>query len=200
MSRFALLALFVPSVLAAQQSGYTVGVTGFTGGDWQPSGVEIGLMRAVGAAPGQAAALMLRVGSFVQDQAVLVGGSTGFFTSVLGAFRRPIATLAIVGSERHPAYLRLLAVAELGASKDFNSPLPQGGFRGTAALLFGFSFGSAGRIDESFALLAGPALFVGDASSSHAQVTMRFQSPLRRGRRGPGQAASPVLAVSFQGL
>lgn len=189
MSRFALLAILVPSVLAAQQSGYTFGVTGFTGGDWQPSGVEIGLIRAVGRAPGQSVALMLRVGSFVQDQAVLVGGSTGFFTSVVGAFRRPIATLATVGSERNPAYVRLVCVAELGVSKDFNSPLPQGALRSTAAALFGFSFGSPGRIDESFAILAGPALFVGDASSSHAQVTMRFQSPLGRRSRRPATGA-----------
>ncbi|MEK6610214.1 MAG: hypothetical protein AABZ35_04770 [Gemmatimonadota bacterium] len=186
MTRLSVIACLLPSALAAQQRGFTVGVTGFTGGNWQPSGIEVGTLRAVGAAPGQSVALMLRLGGFVQDQAVLVGGSTGFFMWVIGAYRRPIVTIAAMGSERALSYARLVGVLELGISKDFNSPLPQGAARGTGAVLFGISFGGGGRIDENFAILAGPALFVGDASSAHAQVTMRFQSPLGRGRRrGP---------------
>ena len=183
MSRFLALVVVVPTMVGAQERGYTVGVTGYTGGDWQPSAVEIGLMRAVGGTPGQTAAVMLRLGSFVQDQAVLVGGTTGFFTSVVGVYRRPILTIAAMGSERALSYARMVGVLELGASKDFNSPLPQGGVRGTGALLIGFSFGGGGRIEESFAILGGPAIFVGDSSSTHAQFTMRFQSPLGRGRR-----------------
>ncbi len=184
MTRLAVLALIIPSVLAAQQRGYTVGVTGFTGGNWQPSGVEIGLLRAVGGTPGQTVGAMLRVGGFVQDQAVLVGGSTGFFTSVVGTFRRPLATIASVGQENDLSYARLVGVLEVGVSKDFNSPLPQGNVRGTGAVLLGLSFGGGGRLDQNFAILAGPAWFVGDATNTHAQVTMRFQSPLGRRRRG----------------
>lgn len=185
MTRLALLALLVPSALAAQQRGYTVGVTGFTGGSWQPSGIEIGLLRAVGGTPGQSVGAMLRVGGFVQDQAVLVGGSTGFFTSVVGIYRRPLVTFAAVGQENDLSYARLIGVLEAGVSKDFNSPLPQGNVRGTGAALLGVSFGGGGRLDESFAVLAGPAWFVGDATSTHAQVTLRFQSPLGRRRAGP---------------
>ena len=184
VTRFAVLALLIPSALAAQQRGFTVGVTGFTGGDWQPSGVEIGLLRAVGGTPGQSLGAMLCVGGFVQDQAVLVGGSTGFFMSVVGTFRRPLVTLASVGQETNLSYARLVGVLELGVSKDFNSPLPQGNVRGTGAALLGLSFGGDGRLDESFAILAGPAWFVGDATNTHAQVTMRFQSALGRRRRG----------------
>lgn len=186
MTRLSVIACLLPSALAAQQRGFTVGVTGFTGGNWQPSGVEVGTLRAVGAAPGQSVALMLRLGSFVQDQAVLIGGTTGFFVSVVGAYRRPLLTIAAMGSERDLSYARLAGVLELGVAKDFNSPLPQGNVRGTGAALVGFSFGGSGRIDENFAILGGPAWFVGDASSMHAQFTMRFQSPLGRGRRrGP---------------
>jgi hypothetical protein len=185
MTKLVMLALLLPSTLAAQQRGYTVGVTGFTGGAWQPSGVEVGLLRSLGSTPGQTFGVLLRVGGFVQDQAVLVGGSTGFFTSVVGVVRRPLATIAAVGSDRDLSYARLVGVLELGLSKDFNSPLPQGDLRGTGAVLLGISFGGGGRLDENFAILAGPAWFVGDASSTHAQVTLRFQSPVGRGPRRP---------------
>jgi hypothetical protein len=152
--------------------------------------VDLGLVRAAGR-PGAAVGLLLRLGSFVQDQAVLVGGTQGFFAALFGVYRRPLADLAEVGTVRNPSYVRLVAVAELGGSLNFNSPLPQGGAHGEAALLLGLSLGGPGRIDDSFALLVGPAWFAGDRTTTHAQVSLRYQSSLgsrgrpRRKPRGP---------------
>lgn len=201
-----LFALLAPAVLAAQQpaapstpgaSGqsaerpaqaaaghvYSIGITGFTGGAWQPSGLDIGVVRAWGGTPGQTMALILRLGSFVQDQAVVVGGSQGFFAALLGEARRPLASLATVGSERNPASVRLLGAVEVGASANANSPLPQGDWHVSGALLVGFSYGRPGRLDETFAVLAGPAYFLGRAATYHSQVTLRFQASLGSGRR-----------------
>lgn len=200
------LALFAQSGLAAQRReappqlqgdqpetgagrGWAVGVTGFTGGLWQPSGVDVSLLRAVGSpARHDVAAFGVRVGAFVQDQAVLVGGSQGIYVTALLGLRRPLLNLAMVGTERNPSWVRLVAAPEVGLSVGANSPLPQGGWWGSGALLLGVSFGSDQRVEENFTILAGPALFAGEGGTDgHAQVTLRYQAPLARTRRPGGE-------------
>lgn len=172
------IALLAPAAALAQR-GYTIGVTGFTGGSWQPSGVEAGLVRSAGGASGREVGAMLRLGGFVQDQAVLIGGSQGFFVQLLGMYRQPITTLAMVGSDRNPSYVRLIGVIEGGPSGDINPPAPQTrNYHVSIAALLGFSFGDARLVDEGFSVLAGPAQFVGGTSTLHAQVSLRFQAPL----------------------
>ena len=195
MTRLAALLLIAPALLAAQEPrdsvmpparrGLVAGVTGFTGGTWQPSGLEIGVLRSLGTA--RYVSAMVRLGSFVQDQAVLIGGSQGFFVTALLGVRRPVANLAMVGTDRDPSWVRLVAAPELGVSAGIDSPLPEGGYWGTGALLFGLSFGGDQRIDENFAILAGPAVFAGKAGANlHVQVSLRYQtSSGGTRRRGP---------------
>jgi hypothetical protein len=197
VTRILLAALALPSIVAAQElptyaapasRGFAIGVTGFTGGNWQPSGVDVALLRPLGApASHGVVSLGVRLGSFVQDQAVLIGGSKGFFITALLGVRRPIANLAMVGTERDPNWVRLVAAPELGVSAGIDSPLPEGGYWGTGALLFGLSFGGDQRIDENFAILVGPAGFAGkDGANLHLQVTLRYQtSSGGTRRRGP---------------
>lgn len=197
MTRILLAVLALPSLLAAQElptyaaparRGFSIGVTGFTGGLWQPSGVDLAVLRPFGApASHGVVSLGARLGSFVQDQAVLIGGSQGFFVTALLGVRRPIANLAMVGTDRDPSWVRLVAAPELGVSAGIDSPLPEGRYWGTGALLFGLSFGGNQRIDESFAILAGPAVFAGKAGANlHLQVSLRYQtSSGGTRRRGP---------------
>lgn len=194
MTRILLAVLALPSLLAAQElptyaaparRGFSIGVTGFTGGIWQPSGVDVAVLRPFGApASHGVVSLGVRLGSFVQDQAVLIGGSKGFFVTVLLGVRRPVANLAMVGTDRDPNWVRLVAAPELGVSAGADSPLPQGSYWGTGALLVGLSFGSDQRIDENFAILVGPAGFVGRTASAHLQVSLRYQTTFS-GRRRP---------------
>lgn len=197
MTRILLAVIVLPSLLAAQElptfdaragRGFSIGVTGFTGGSWQPSGVDVAVLRPFGApASHGVVSLGARLGSFVQDQAVLIGGSQGFFVTVLLGARRPVANLAMVGTDRDPNWVRLVAAPELGVSAGIDSPLPEGGYWGTGALLFGLSFGGDQRIDENFAILAGPAVFAGKAGANlHLQVSLRYQtSSGGTRRRGP---------------
>lgn len=183
----AALLLLVPVALAAQDEppaapvreggGLMAGVTGFSGGTWQPSGFEVGLLRPLGR--DRAAALWgaVRLGSFVQDQAVVYGSTTGFFTALLGGARVPLFLLAEVGTGENPSTVRIIGSVEAGAEANFNSPMPQGDYMGIGAALVGLSFGGGdGRIEQGFAILVGPALFVGRTTSTVLQVSLRYQN------------------------
>jgi len=205
MNRIALLAalLALPSALAAQAGpvarprapwqddslpvdasrGTALGVTTYAGGDWQPSGVDAQLAWKTPGLPVASIGVGLRLGSFVQNQAVWMGGSRGFFVAALASARRPLLTIAEVGSEGNPSYLRAELVLEAGAALNLNSPLPQGGGNGVVAAMLGLTFGGRYAMDQSFLVLIGPAWFVGKASDLHTQVSFRMNMP--RGRRQP---------------
>ncbi len=186
MTRLAALSLMVPALLAAQEPrdslaplparrGLVVGVTGFTGGTWQPSGLELGVLRPLGTA--RYVSAMVRLGSFVQDQAVIYGSTTGFFTAFLVGGRAPLAMIAEVGLGPDPSAVRIVGAIEAGGEVNFRSPLPQGRAMGIAAALVGLSFGSASdRVEQGFAVLAGPAVFFGQATTTHVQVSLRYQN------------------------
>lgn len=183
-----LLSLLVcPTLLSAQDPdppgtrdngrGVLVGVTGFTGGDWQPSGIDLGIIRGLGRAPGRSLSLAVRLGSFVQDDAVLYGRTTGFFLGAILGLRTPVVTIADVGTGPNPAAIRFVGVLEAGGWKNFNSPMPQGGAMGSVAPLVGISFSSGpGRIDRGFAILVGPAWLFGETTTGHVQLSLRYQS------------------------
>jgi len=199
----AILGLLVPSALAAQARpdslpprwaaptrGLLFGVTAFTQGQWQPSGLELGLTHA-SAGSSRSVYAMIRLGSFSQDQAVLLSQTQGFFTAMLVGVRMPLATLAEVGAEGEPSqYLRLLGVLEAGPELNVNSPLPQGNAMGVVSPLVGIGFGGGAGLAQDFAILVGPSWFIGRTTTVHVQVTLRYQMPLgvpgggrRRGRR-----------------
>src|SRR2546425_13164992 len=90
----ALWALSTP--LGAQSHGaWTLGFAGTLGGGWQIEAADIGYARRVRAGPLRVAALTARLGSFVDEGAVL-GGARGFgFGLTLGGLTglHPIASL-----------------------------------------------------------------------------------------------------------
>ncbi len=188
MTRLLALLLLAPAALLGQQPadtaaapepaptrGLIVGVTGFTGGIWQPSGLEVGILKPIGSA--RYAFALVRLGSFVQDQAVIYGSTTGFFTALLAGVRLPLATIAEVGLEQNPSQVRFVTSLEGGGEVNFRSPLPQGRAMGLATAMVGISFGAGGQgIEQGFAVLVGPAVFFGKATTTHLQVALRYQN------------------------
>ena len=204
MNRFALLALLLalPVSLEAQagpgdrrppsrfdeaedsvpvnaRSAWVFGVTTFTGGKYQPSGVDATLAFRTEGMPFKAAGIGLRLGSYIQNQAVQFGRSQGYFAAAVANLRRPLVTLATVGSEDFPTYLKLELILEGVASLASNSPMPQGNVSGSLAPLLAVSFGNRGVLDQGLSLIIGPAWFVGKTAEWHPQVSFRFQMPRR---------------------
>jgi len=204
MNRFALLALLavLPVTLEAQagpgdrrppsrfdepedsvpmnaRRAYVFGVTTFTGGAYQPSGVDATLAFRTDGLPFKAAGIGLRLGSYIQNQAVLIGRSQGYFAAAVANLRRPLVTLATVGSEDYPTYLKLELILEGVASFATNSPMPQGNVSGILAPLLAISFGNRGILDQGLSLVLGPAWFVGKTADWHPQLSFRFQMPRR---------------------
>jgi hypothetical protein len=205
MRRFALLTLLalVPATLVAQRGpgggrgprrgfdeeqqdtlpstatrGYQFGVTTFAGGTWQPSGVEGQLLFRTDGMPFSSVGIGLRLGSFIQNQAVLIGGTQGFFAALVANMRLRLLTLWMVGSERNPTFVKLEVVPEAVASLNANSPMAQGSTALIGSALLGVTIGGRGPMDQTFLLLAGPAWFGPKASEWHAQVSLRFTAPI----------------------
>lgn len=165
--------------------GYQFGVTSYTGA-WVPSALEAGLtFRTKG--PFSTIGVGLRLGSFIQNNAVLFGRTQGFFIGLLGTARLPVTDLLMMGSERNPTFVRLEGVLDASATWNISNPMPQGGFGVLAAPLLGISIGGRGPMDQNFLVAAGPAWFSPKASEWHVQVSLRFASPLggRRSRTPP---------------
>ncbi len=166
--------------------GFQFGVTSYTGG-WVPSALEAGINFRTRGIPFQTLGLGVRIGSFIQNDAVLFGRTQGFFIGALGQARIPVANVFLVGDERNPTYVRLEGVLDGSVTWNIDNPMAQGAFGLTAGPLLGFSIGGRGPMDQTFFLLAGPVWFGPKASEWHAQVSLRFASPLggRRSRSSP---------------
>jgi hypothetical protein len=157
--------------------GYQLGVTSYTGG-WVPSALELGILFRTRGVPFSAVGLGLRLGSFIQNNAVLFGRTQGFFIGLTGTARLPLANLWMVGSDRNPTFVRIEGVLDGSASWNINNPMPQGSAGLLAAPLLGVSIGGRGPMDPTFLVAAGPAWFGPRNSAWHAQVSLRFSAPV----------------------
>ena len=165
--------------------GYQFGVTTFGGGTWQPSGIDAGMLFR-GSGPFATLGLGIRAGNFIQNQAVLFGGSQGFFLGAAANARVPLVTLFKVGLERYPTLVRLELVPEVVGQWNVHSPMAQGRYSVIASSLLGLSIGAKGPMDQTFLVLVGPAWMGPSSGEWHVQVSLRFTSPLRsRGARTP---------------
>jgi len=199
VKRLLILAMFIPAALQAQRGpygrrgpfdedtlagagprrAYSIGVFGYTGGDWEPSGLDFAMLWRVSEHAGTAAGVWLALGSFTQANAIYFGQSRGFFTALGLTVRQPIATLLEMGSERTPSYVRIETTLDGGASRDFNSPLAQGPWDFRAALMVGISLGSRVPLGQSFSIMYGPAVLMGHATTTHGEFALRVRLPAR---------------------
>jgi hypothetical protein len=199
VKRLLLIAMFVPSALLAQRGpydrpgrfdedsagpgprrGYSLGIVGYTGGEWQPSGLEFAMLWRLGRRAQTAVGPWVALGSFTQAQSIYFGRSRGFFASLGLTVRQPIVTLLEMGSERTPSFVRFETTLDAGWSKNIDNPLPQGAWDFRTALLFGFSLGSRSALGQSFSILYGPSALIGrTTTTTHGEFVLRVRLPGR---------------------
>jgi hypothetical protein len=162
------------------ERGWALGVTGFTGGQWAPTGVEVAMVRGIGAARARNWYAGLRTGSWTSETSGLGGGTQGWFLGVIGGVRHNLATLLEVGANpRDVDYGLLTGAVEITANLGVNAPTGEDAFV-TAAYLFGLSYSDGASVDEAFALLLGPVVVIGrHGGDLRAQIGLRFQFPRR---------------------
>src|SRR2546425_4844464 len=92
----ALVGLSTP--LAGQGNALTAGLAYTVGGGWQVEGLDFGVARAVHAGPIAALSLTARIGSFI-DEGAIIGGARGVIFGTSLAARTPTATIAQLGAD-----------------------------------------------------------------------------------------------------
>ncbi len=178
-----LLALSTP--LAAQSRGggaWTLGLAGTLGGGWQVEAADIGYARVVRAGPLAVASLTARLGSFI-DEGAIIGGARGFVFGVTLAGRTPMAHVADLGPDSSTSQLGLDLTLEATGYAGSHTPLPVGSPWGALSVLPGLRFGDPNG--GQFALLLGPTVFFGDITQVRPFLGIRFEAPLARRERHP---------------
>ena len=175
----ALLGLSTP---LAGQNALTAGLAYTVGGGWQVEGFDVGLARAVHAGPIAAMSLTARLGSFINEGAI-IGGARGFVFGTSLAARTPTSTIAQLGADTSGAEIGLDFTLEGTGYVGSNSPLPVGSPWGGVSGLLGVRFGDPKG--SRLGLLIGPTVFFGTVTDVRAFLGVRFEAPLARRERHP---------------
>jgi len=177
---FTLLAALSPP--AAGQSALSVGYAGTLGGHWQIEAAEVGVTHPLGLGPVRHGGLSLRVGWF-GDQGAIIGGTRGLVGALGLGLRSGRLNVAAVGEDASPTVIGVDLTLEAAGYLAARSPLPEGRRWLSLALLPGLRVGQLGQ--AQFALLVGPAWFVGEVRRTHPFMSARVDIPLARRRGGP---------------
>lgn len=166
----------------AAQSSWSLGFASTLGSNWEIEAGDVGYVREVSAGPIHYVWLGARLGSFVNEGAI-VGGVQGFVAGGILQLRTNTTQLADVGNEGNPAPLGLDLTLELGAygSTDYPGGWPQRGGWFGASLLPGLRFGS--NHGNRYSLYLGPSALFGPVTSVHALFGLRAEFSLARHRR-----------------
>src|SRR5881296_3997406 len=176
----ALVGLSTP--LPAQGGALTVGLAYTVGSGWQVEGLDVGLARAVHAGPIAALSLTARLGSFINEGAI-IGGARGFVFGTSLAARTPTSTIAQLGADTSGGQIGLDFTLEATGYVGSNSPLPVGSPWGGVSGLLGLRFGDPKG--SRLGLLIGPTVFLGTVTDVRAFLGVRFEAPLARREHHP---------------
>lgn len=168
--------------LAAQRGALTVGFAGTLGGGWQIEALDVGYARRVHAGPIAAVSLAGRLGSFV-DEGAIINGARGFIFGTSLAVRTPTGTLAELGADTSASRVGIDFTLEATGYAGSNSPLPVGSPWGAVSGLVGLRFGDPNG--GQFGLLIGPTVFFGSVTQTRAFLGARFETPLAGRERHP---------------
>src|SRR5947199_96513 len=124
----------------AGQNALTAGLAYTVGSGWQVEGFDVGLARAVHAGPIAALSLTARLGSFINEGAI-IGGARGFVFGTSLAARTPTSTIAQLGADTSGGQIGLDFTLEGTGYVGSNSPLPVGSPWGGVSGLLGLRFG-----------------------------------------------------------
>jgi hypothetical protein len=159
-----------------------VGLAGTLGGGWQIEALDVGYARAVRAGPIAALSLTARLGSFI-DEGAIIGGARGFVFGTTFAVRTPTATIAELGADTSSSRVGFDLTVEATGYVGSHSPLPVGSPWGAVSVLPGLRFGDPNG--ARFGLLLGPTVFLGDVNQVRTFLGARFETPLARRERHP---------------
>ena len=156
-----------------------VGFTATVGSGWQIESGEIGYARRLARGPVRAVAASARLGSFIDEGAIL-GGARGFvFAGTLSA-RSGRLLLAELGDEHNLTAIGFDVTLETTGYVTSRSPLPQGSPWAAVALLPGLRIGGADG--AQYGIVIGPTMFLGGGAKSDVRglVAFRVEAPLAR--------------------
>ena len=165
-------------------SGGAIGV-GFAatlGSGWQIEGAEIGYVRR--AAHGLVGALSAgaRLGSYV-DEGAVIGGNRGFVFAPTVAARSGRVIMAELGDEHNLTTIGFDVTLEATGYLTANPPPLQRATWGAVAVLPGLRVG--GGDGPQYGLVVGPTWFFGSTTQVRGLLAFRVEAPLARRERHP---------------
>lgn len=161
---------------------FSFGLAATIGDSWQYEAAEFGYVWRRGSSAIGAFAVSGRIGSFIDEGAIL-GGSRGFlFGATVGA-RTAMLKIAEIGNEFSLTAVGLDLTVEATGYLGANSPLPQGSQWAAVAVLPGLRVG--GGNGPRYAIMAGPTVFLGSTTDWRALLAIRVETPLARGEGHP---------------
>src|SRR2546427_9381113 len=170
------------STSLAGQNAVTAGLAYTVGSGWQVEGLDVGLARAVHAGPIAALSLTARLGSFI-DEGAIIGGARGFVFGASLAARTPTWTIAELGADTSASRIGVDVTVEATGYVGSRSPLPVGSPWGAVSLLPGLRFGDPNG--PRLGLLIGPTVFLGRVTEVRTFLGVRYEAPLARRERHP---------------
>jgi len=180
----ALGALSTPLV-AQSATGNAIGM-GFAatlGSGWQIEAGEIGYVRRYGRGLVGALSLGARIGTFIDEGAIL-GGTRGIVFAPTLAARTRTTSIAQLGDEQNATNIGFDVTLEASGYLASRSPLSQGSRWAAVALLPGLRVGSGDG--PRYGLVVGPTLFLGSGKSSvRGFFALRGEAPLARRESHP---------------
>jgi hypothetical protein len=169
--------------LAGQGGALSIGFAGTLGSGWQIEGLDVGYVRRVHSGPLGALSLAARLGSFVDERAI-IGGVRGFVFGTSLAARTPTKIIAELGADTSASRVGIDFTVEATGYVSPNSPLPFGSPWGAVSGLIGLRFGNPDG--AHFGLLVGPTVFMGSGvTNTRGFIGARFETPLARRERHP---------------
>jgi len=171
------------STPAVAQSWLSFGLAATLGGGWQFEGGDIGLTQHTKFGPFRAVGEALRLGSFV-DEGAIIGGARGFVSGLALSARTGTLSIAQMGSETSSSTFGLDLTVEAGGTLGSNSPFPEGSAWLGFAVLPGLRFGTVEG--ANYSVVVGPTAFWGRGHFDvHTFLGIRFETPLAKGSSRP---------------
>jgi len=160
-----------------------VGFAATLGSGWQIEAGEIGYVRRYGQGMVGALSLGARIGTFIDEGAIL-GGTRGIVFAPTLAARTRATSIAQLGDDQNATTIGFDITLEASGYLASSSPLSQGSRWAAVALLPGLRAGSGDG--PRYGLVIGPTLFLGSSKPSvRGFLAFRAEAPLARRERRP---------------
>ena len=169
---------------APEAGGAAIGV-GFAatlGGGWQIEGAEVGYVRRATHGLVHALSAGARLGSYV-DEGAVIGGNRGFVFAPTLAARSGRIIMAELGDEHNLTTIGFDVTVEATGYLTANPPPLQRATWGAVAVLPGLRVG--GGDGPQYGLVVGPTWFFGPTTQVRGLLAFRVEAPLARRERHP---------------